>query len=148
MMKMAKPTWATPHPAKPFVYVANNGIDEIAEVNTDTWEITRRFMTEKAPYNLDVSPDGKTLVVTHKGAASIGVIDLETGEYKAVIPSTRKVTHGIVITPDGKYAFATAEGIGGEPGAVDVYDLTTLELVATADIGKQAGGLAFWKMEE
>ena len=110
--------------------------------------MTRRFATEKAPYNLDISPDGTTLVVTHKGAASIGVIDLESGDYKAVIPSSRKVTHGIVITPDGKYAFATAEGIGSQPGAVDVIDLQKLERVATVDIGKQAGGLAFWKMED
>ncbi len=32
------------------------------------------------------------------------------------------------------------EGIGGERGAVDVIDLQDLQRVATADVGKQAGG--------
>ncbi|MEZ4700586.1 MAG: cytochrome D1 domain-containing protein [Rhodothermales bacterium] len=144
--KPAKPTWAMPHPSKPIVYVANNGIDMIAEVDLDTWSISRTFKTEKAPYNIDITPDGTKLVVTHKGAASVGIIDTATGEYLAVVPSTRKITHGVAVSPDGKYAFATAEGIGGEPGAVDVIDLTRLEKVATVDIGKQAGGIAFWKM--
>ncbi len=147
MMMRAKPTWAAPHPSQPFVYVANNGLDEIVEIDVEAWKPTRRFATKKAPYNLDISPDGKRLFVTHKGAASIGIIDLESGEYEAVIPSSRKVTHGVIVSPDGKYAFATAEGIGGEPGSVDIFDLDKLERVATVDIGKQAGGLAFWKME-
>jgi hypothetical protein len=58
------------------------------------------------------------------------------------------VTHGVVITPDGRYAISTAEGVGSEPGAVDFFDLQSLEHVTSVDIGKQAGGLAFWKMED
>jgi DNA-binding beta-propeller fold protein YncE len=57
------------------------------------------------------------------------------------------VTHGVVISPDSKFAFVTVEGIGSEPGSVDVIDLSSLKLVDQADIGKQAGGIAFWKME-
>ena len=34
-----------------------------------------------------------------------------------------------------------------EPGSVDVIDLISMKLVDQADIGKQAGGIAFWKME-
>ena len=144
---MPKPTWAQPHPTKPLVYVANNGTDEVIEVNTERWEITRRFATEAGPYNLDVSPDGKRLVVSYKGAGATGVWDLEKGEELARIPNSRKVTHGVAISPDGRYAFLSVEGIGGEPGAVDVIDLEKLALVATAETGKQAGGIAFWKID-
>ena len=53
----------------------------------------------------------------------------------------------MVISPDNKFAFISVEGIGSEPGSVDVIDLSLLKLVDQADIGKQAGGIIFWKME-
>ncbi|GAB5520783.1 MAG: YncE family protein [Rhodothermales bacterium] len=143
-----KPTWVDPHPTRPFVYVANNGADHIAEVSTETWTVTRRFPTAKAPYNLAISPNGHRIVVTHKGAASIGIWDVGTGTELAQLPTTRTVTHGVVISPDNRYAFVTSEGVGAEPGAVDVYDLRALEHVDVAEIGKQAGGIAFWKIAE
>jgi DNA-binding beta-propeller fold protein YncE len=144
-----KPTWVQPHPTEPLAYIANNGTDEVVEVDLDAWTITRRFTTAPGtkPYNLDVSPDGSQLVVTYKGSGETGLWNLETGEETAVIGNTRRVTHGVTITPDGRYALVTAEGIGGEPGAVDVIDLRTQERVVSADTGKQAGGIAFWKME-
>ena len=52
------------------------------------------------------------------------------------------------MTPDGEYAFVTLEGVGGAPGTVEVYYVSTGERVGAVDIGKQAGGIAFWKMEE
>ena len=39
------------------------------------------------------------------------------------------------------------EGIGGEPGIVDVIDIESQTLIDNVEIGKQAGGIAFWKME-
>jgi len=145
-MKMAMPTWAFPHPSKPFVYVANNGVAEVVEVDTKKWEISRRFTTAKGPYNIEVSPDGKIMVVTYKSAASTGIWDLEKGVELAKIDNSRKVSHGVVISPDNRYAFVSVEGIGAQPGAVDVIDLKTKKIVAIAEVGKQAGGIAFWKM--
>ena len=37
--------------------------------------------------------------------------------------------------------------IGGEPGIVDVIDLKSFKLVDKVEVGKQAGGIAFWKKE-
>jgi len=142
-----KPTWVEPHPSKPLAYVANNGSDEILEVNLDTWAVTRRFETGEGtkPYNLDVSPDGSTLVATYKGSGETGFWALEKGSLAARASNSRTVTHGVVITPDSRYAFVTAEGVGGEAGAVDIFDLRTYERVASVDVGPQAGGIAFWK---
>jgi len=39
----------------------------------------------------------------------------------------------------------TVEGIGSEPGTVEVIDLTTLKTVATLDIGLGAAGIDFYK---
>ena len=142
-----KPTWAMPHPTQPKVYVAGNGTDEILEIDLDKWEITNRLKTGKAPYNVDVSPDGRYLVATYKGSAETGVWDLKKGKETARIANSRKVSHGVSISSDSKYAFVSVEGIGGEPGTMDVIDIKKGVKVASADMGKQAGGIIFWKME-
>ena len=44
-------------------------------------------------------------------------------------------------------SFISVEGIGGEPGKVDVVSLQNYELIDSVEVGKQAGGIAFWKKE-
>ena len=74
--------------------------------------------------------------------------DLNKGVELAKIKNSRRVSHGVVISPDSKFAFVTVEGIGAQPGTVDVIDLDQLKVIDQIDIGKQAGGIAFWKMED
>ena len=66
----------------------------------------------------------------------------------SIISNNSTVPHGVVISPDSKYAFVTVEGVGGDPGLVDVIDLEKAKVVSSVNIGKQAGGIAFWKIEE
>ena len=146
--RTCSPTWAAPTETGDFVYVACNRSDEVVEVRIADWAITRRLPAPTAPYNIAVTPDGNRIVVTQKGSGAVTVWDRASGERIAFLPSTRKVTHGVAVTPDSRYAFVSVEGIGGEPGAVDVIDLQALQQVATADVGKQAGGIAFWKTFE
>ncbi len=143
-----KPTWVTAHPTLSRLYVAGNGSNEIIEVDLEGWSISRTFPGGKGPYNVEVTPDGKTLVTTYKSEAATGIWNLEKGRELARVPNSRKVCHGIALSPDSKYAFVSVEGIGGEPGAVDVIDISALKIVASADVGKQAGGIAFWRMED
>ena len=147
-MPAEMPTWVTPHPKDNLLYVVNNGTDNVVEIDVKKWKVLRTFKTDKAPYNCEVSQDGRHLVVTYKGAAKTGVWDLKTGKEIAKFNNTRKVTHGVVISPDNRYAFVSVEGIGKEPGSVEIFDLKELKAVAVAEVGKQAGGIAFWKMED
>jgi DNA-binding beta-propeller fold protein YncE len=62
-------------------------------------------------------------------------------------PTKRKVPDGVVISPDNQYAFVAVEGIGSEPGTVEVIDLQALDTVATVDVPEQAVGIDFWKSE-
>ncbi len=145
--QLVQPTWATPT-ASGKVYVAGNNSNAIYEVDIAKWEISRTFEnTTAGPYNIDVSPNGRFLVTTYKKSAAIGIWDLKSGKEAANLETSRTIPHGVVISPDSKYAFVTLEGVGGQPGTVEVYDLGTLTRVATADVGKQAGGVAFWKMQ-
>ena len=76
-----------------------------------------------------------------------GVFDAVSGKELARIPTTRKVVHGIAVSDDDRYAFISVEGVGSEPGTVDVIDLTTLRKVASVDVGQQAGGIDFVRSE-
>ncbi len=146
-MAVVKPTWVFPHPTADLVYVALNGAAQVVEVDTRAWSVSRRFATDEGPYNVEVTPDGRRMVVTYKGAQGIGVFDLASGEEVARLRSSKKVTHGVVLSPDSRFAFVSNESIGGDPGTLDVVDLSTNQIVATADVGLQAGGIAFWKAE-
>lgn len=146
-MGTAKPTWVQPHPSKPFVYVALQGANQVAEVSLEDWSITRRFATQKGPYNLAISPDGKLVLATCKPDHSTAIWDIESGKELASVPASGKITHGVTISPDSRFAFISIEGVRDEPGKVDVIDLRTFETRATIDVGKQASGIDFWKME-
>jgi DNA-binding beta-propeller fold protein YncE len=76
------------------------------------------------------------------------VFDPKTGKELAKLPTKRKVVHGAVVTPDNRYAFISVEGVGTEPGTVEVIDLQSLKTVATIDVPEQAAGIDFWKTED
>ena len=127
--------------------VCLNGVAQVAEVDLDKWAVVRRFKTAKGPYNVAVTPDGKKLLVSYKSSKSVGIWDVKAGKELAKIASSRRVTHGVVLSTDGRYGFVSSEGIGGESGTVDVFDMRSHKLVSTCKVGLQAGGIAFWKSE-
>ena len=144
---MVKPTWVIPHPKQNLAYIAGNGSDEVIEVNLDNWEVSDRFKTGKGPYNLEISPDGKLLIGTIKSEGKTAIWNLEDKKLLGEIKNSTSVSHGIAISSDSKYAFISVEGIGGEPGIVDVISLADYKLISSVEVGKQAGGIAFWKQD-
>ena len=143
----ASPTWVQPAPDGKHAYVALQGLNQVLEVDLEAWEPRRRFHTQRGPYNIDVSADNKHLVVTEKTNHSVGFWDLESGTERASVAASARITHGVVITPDSRFAIVTVEEIGGEPGRVEFYNLETLDREAVVEVGKQASGIAFWKTE-
>lgn len=143
-----KPTWVIPHPKERKVFIAGNGSNELLEIDLDKWEVTHRMETGKGPYNVELTPDGNLLVATYKSEGTTAIWDLKTRKEVGRVKNSRRVSHGIAISPDSKYAFVSVEGVGAEPGSVDVIDLQKRKRVAFAEVGKQAGGIAFWKIEE
>jgi DNA-binding beta-propeller fold protein YncE len=140
------PTWAQPSNDGSVVYVACNQSNDIVAINTDTWTLARRFPAGTGVYNLAMTKDGR-LIATNKRGQSVSIFDPVTGHELARIPTQRKVVHGAVVSPDDRYAFISVEGVGSEPGTVEVIDLSSLKTVATVDVPPQAAGIDFWKME-
>jgi DNA-binding beta-propeller fold protein YncE len=141
------PTWAQPSADGRTVWVACNKANDLVEVDVPSWTMRRRIPAGEGIYNLAASPDGRLLVGTNKKGKSVSVIDTRSGAELARIPTSRRVPSGLVISPDSRYAFVTLEGVGAEPGTVDVIDLAARARVASVDVGQQAGGIDFWKTE-
>lgn len=139
------PTWAEPSTDGSSVYVACNGSSEIVEVNTKSWAPVRRIPARPGVYNLDVTHDGSRLIATNKRDQSVSIYDLKTGKELVRLPTKRKVLHGVVVTPDDRYAFVTVEGVGSEPGTVEVIDLAEMKTVATLDVAPGAAGIGFFR---
>ena len=141
------PTLAQPSADGAKVFVACNKTNDIVEIDVGSWAMTRRIAAGDGVYNLAATRDGRLLVTTNKRGQSASVIDIASGKELARIATTRKVASGVVISGDDRYAFVTVEGVGAQPGTVDVIDLRALTKVASIDVGQQAGGIDVWKTE-
>ena len=135
------PTWAQPSPDGRTVWVACNGTSDLVEIDVPSWTMRRRIPAGNGVYNLAVTRDGTMLVATNKRAQSVSLIDTRTGATLATLPTQRRVVHGAAITSDDRYAFVSVEGIGSEPGTVEIIDLHARTTVARVDVGQQSGGI-------
>ena len=141
------PTWAQPSADGSSIYVACNKSSEIVEVDANNWKLVRRIPARAGVYNLGITHDGTRLLATNKRDQSVSIFDLKSGKELARLPTKRKVLHGVVVSPDDAYAFVTVEGVGSEPGTVEIIDLKALKTVATVDVGEEAAGVDFFKTE-
>ena len=141
------PTWAQPSRDGSSVFVACNKSSEIVEVDTNNWKLVRRIPARAGVYNLGITHDGFRLLATNKRDQSVSIIDIKSGRELVRLPTKRKVLHGVVVSPDDLYAFVSVEGIGSEPGTVEIIDLKAQKTVATVDVGQEAAGIDFYKTE-
>ena len=135
------PTWAEPSADGSSVFVACNASSEIVEINANTWTLVRRIPARAGVYNLEVTHDGQRLIATNKRDQSVSIYELKSGRELARVPTKRKVLHGVVVSADDRYAFVTVEGVGSEPGTVEIVDLSTLKTVTTLDLPPGAAGI-------
>ncbi len=77
----------------------------------------------------------ETLVVANKGENTASLIDLESGEVAATLP-TGEGPHEVGISGDGVSALVTNYGRRGAPGSsLTVIDITTAKVTGTIDLG-------------
>ena len=142
-----QPTWVTKPTVGGRVFVTGNNAAKIFEVDIQTWQIVRSFDTGPGPYNLAVTPDESTLIVTYKTGAAVGFWDLRSGLERARIETSRTIPHGVVVTPDGAYAFVPLEGVGVAMEGEDGGDLVSgINTAGGSDKGgpSDAHGAAEW----
>jgi DNA-binding beta-propeller fold protein YncE len=140
------PTWAQPSRDGRTVWVACNRASELVEIDVAAWTMRRRLPTGAGTYNLATTHDGRLLIGTNKRDRSVSIHDAVTGAELARVPTSRRVPSGLAVSPDDRYVFVSCEGVGSEPGAVDVIDLATRTRVASVDVGQMAGGIDVWRV--
>lgn len=142
--EICSPTWAEPSVDGSRVFVTCNRARAVLEIDVDSWRVVRRFETGEAPYNLAATPDGRHLLVTLRNRTdpALEIHDLDSGTRVARVSASTTLVHGVAVTSDSRYAFVSVEGIGSEPGKVDIVDLRTFERIASVEVGQQATGVA------
>jgi len=94
------------------------------------------------PAQLELSPDGTWLVVANRGAASVSLIRLESGETVTVdIPGGHP--HGVAFGNDPDVAYVTYEGDVNTPGGVVALDIPSGSILWHTPLGVFTLGVAF-----
>ena len=141
------PTFVTVSPDDKRLYAACNYGNSLQVWDAETLTLIKEIPVGTGAYNVEPSPDGSLLIVTNKKAQSVSLVDARTLTEVARIPTSKKIVHGVAFSPDGKYAYITAESIGADPGSVDMIDLASKTIVATIPVPAQPTGISLWRAE-
>jgi YVTN family beta-propeller protein len=143
--KQCAPTFVSVSPDDKTLYAACNYGNSVQVWDAATLTLVKEIPVGTGAYNIEPSPDGSLVIVTNKKAQSVSLIDTRTLTEVARIPTSKKVVHGVAYSPDGKYAFISAESIGADPGSVDMIDLATKTIVATLAVPAQPTGITVFR---
>ena len=138
-------TFVSVSPNDSTIYLACNHAGTMQVRDAATLALIQTIPAGAGAYNVEASPDGRYVLVTNKKAQTVSVFDAHGLAQLAVVPTSKKVPHGIAFSPDGRYAFISCEGVGTDPGAVDAIDLATRARVASFPVPRQPTGIAIWR---
>jgi DNA-binding beta-propeller fold protein YncE len=140
------PTFVSVSPDDRTLYAACNHGNSLQVWDAATLTLRKEIPLGAGAYNVEPSPDGRWVIVTNKKAQSFSLVDAGSLMEVARVPTTKKIVHGVAYSPDGRYAFISQESIGADPGAVDMFDLTTRRTVATVPVPAQPTGVAVLRL--
>jgi YVTN family beta-propeller protein len=86
-----------------------------------------------------------TLIVANKAEATVSLIDVDSGEVRATLPTGNR-PHEVAVSPDGRLAVVADYGGGGAPGStLTLIDVPGALVVRTIDLGeyRRPHGLAW-----
>lgn len=117
------------------VYVPNAGEGTVSVYDTVSQKTLQTIKVgETASHGIAVTPDNKYLYSGDLDGGNIYVIDTKSGKKIKTVEVGER-THGIDISPDGKYVLVAAGRSGGP--ILAVIDTKTNEIIATLTAGMQ-----------
>jgi PQQ-dependent catabolism-associated beta-propeller protein len=127
---------AAPAFAQGVVYVSSEKDHALTVLDIKTQAVTGTIPTCKRPRHLQLTPDGKQMLVACTESNAADVIDLATRK------SVRRVPLGddpeaFDLSPDGKTAYVSLE----DEGALGVVDLASGKMQKTVEVGKEPEGV-------
>lgn len=122
--------------AAPKAYVLNYHTNAVGVIDTATNQfVGPEIPVGSAPYNIAVTPDGKTAYVGNDSSESLNVVNLQTGQAAPALELGTNL-YVIAIGPDGKTAYMTTSS-----GKVLVLDTQTNQVVGSIPIEGEASSL-------
>jgi YVTN family beta-propeller protein len=140
------PTYVSISPDDRTLYVACNTGNTLQVWDAVTLEKRGEVAVGKGAYNVEVSPDGRLVLVTNKKDKSVSLVDARSLKVLATMATTKGVVHGIAWSPDGTYAYISAESVGADPGSVDMVDISARAIVATYPVAAQPTGITLRRL--
>jgi YVTN family beta-propeller protein len=132
----------SPQPIKAplFAYITDRKLDGVAVVDTATNAVVATVPTGGFPGGIVSSPDGNVFVTLARkiedNTGFIAILDPASRTVVARIPMAEVGPHNVVITPDGRRAYATGDD------KVFVVDTAAKTVIATVPVGPEASGIA------
>ncbi|WP_241671179.1 YVTN family beta-propeller repeat protein [Dankookia rubra] len=124
-------------PERGELMVGDSGGNELIFIDPATAEVTRREKFSN-PYHMELSPDGKLLVVTSLRRDQVDIYDAATRTLLARLKVPDKPSH-LAYTPDSRIAFVTLQGVR----KLMAIDLVTYKPLWTAEVGPQPAGVTW-----
>jgi DNA-binding beta-propeller fold protein YncE len=112
------------------VVVADFVSDDIVVWDATTYECRGVVPVGRYPHGLGLSPDARTLVVSHTGAASVAIVDISGPRVVASVDVEGAPGH-VAFDPEGRCAFVACE----RAETVSVIDVTRGVLVGVVAVG-------------
>ena len=112
------------------VYVPNEGSNDVAVIDPETFEVVGRFNAGLAPEHISPDWDFSKLYVSNMNGATLTVIDPETQE--PIDTMEVPFPYNVFFTPDGSKAIIVADYLGADMVADNglyFYDRETWELL-------------------
>ncbi len=121
--------------------VTNYGRDSASVIDTDTCRVTETVAGVNEPFAIAMASVGANRAYVSTVATaydSIAVIDMSTNTVIATYPLALSVSD-LVVSPDGKYVYASRNGVSGAD--VAILDTTTdqVEVIGIADVADFSG---------
>ncbi len=117
-----RPRGMTRGPKENQLLIACSDDNKVIALNTQTKALERSFDDLQGAMTLAVHHQSRRLFVTNEGQAQATVVDLDTGDTLATLP-TGLEPDGIAVTEDGARVFIASENAG----LVHVFDASSYE---------------------
>ncbi len=94
---------------------------------------TVTLLPHRRPHGAAFLPDNRTVVITSETSGVLLLVDVETGEITAEVPTGQKVSHMVALGPDGRYGYTANIG----SGSLSAIDLDGREAARFLPVGIQ-----------
>jgi YVTN family beta-propeller protein len=119
--------------------VSNADDSSVAVIDVATQSILTTIDVGSEPRNLDVTPDGDTVLVPNRHSDSVSVISTATDTVTTTVTDVSfDEPYAVAVSPDGSRAWVVnkkggSSGGGADPGSVTVIDTATNTVSGTVD---------------